>query len=184
MRNTSRNLPLNWYCQANSLCYLAQVSTPVRMELCLASLSPLQSQSREAVPRCGHTGIPGIVRDGGHRWQKGTFCVWGVFRERSPVPGEQGAPEAFAHRFAWTSMCCPVVLCHGAQACSTHTLIHNYFLLNLQSFGRGIILFGIVSPEHLLFFLVKWKQSVGNYLLQFLLLLACSKVLHHQWFRD
>lgn len=26
MRNTSRNLPLNWYCQANSLCYLAQVS--------------------------------------------------------------------------------------------------------------------------------------------------------------
>lgn len=26
MRNTSRNLPLSWYCQASSLCYLAQVS--------------------------------------------------------------------------------------------------------------------------------------------------------------
>lgn len=102
------------------------------------------------------------------------FVLAGVFQEGSPVPGERGAPNAFAYRFAWKSVYCPVVLCGGMQACSARTLIHNYFPLNLQSFLRGISPFGTVSPEHLLRFPIKWKQPVGSYMLQFLLLLACS----------
>lgn len=109
----------------------------------------------------------------------------GVLQEGSPVPGERGTPNTFAYRFARKSTCCPVVLHREMQACSICTSIHNYFLLKLCSFHRGIIPFGTVSPEHLLHFLIKWKQPVGNYLLQFLLLLACSSQgLHGQLFGD
>lgn len=154
-------------------------------EIRLSSLQPLKRQSRRAVAshRRGHLHSPVTVHDWG---QKSTFCVGGRrFAGRQPCPGERGTPNAFAYRFARKSTCCPVVLRREMQACSTRTSIPKYFLLKLRSFCRGIIPFGTVSPEHLLHFLIKWKQPVGNYLLQFLLLLACSsQVLHGQSFGD
>lgn len=95
------------------------------------------------------------------------FRVGGRSPAASPVPGERGAPNAFAYRFAWRSVCCPVMLCRGMRACSTCTLIHNSFLLNLQAFHRGFIPFGTVSPEHLLRFSDKVEATHGE-------LICCS----------
>lgn len=64
-------------------------------------------------------------------------------------------------------------------------LIQYYLLLNLQSFHRWIFPFGTVSPEYMLCFVVRWKQLMGNYLLQFLMLLVYSmQILHGQSSED
>jgi len=114
--------------------------------------------------------LPSCVTGAGGSRNAPLVSVGGRFAGRQPCAGERAAPTASARRFAWKSMSCPGVLCHGVQACSTRTLIHNYFLLNLQPFRRGMIPFGTLSPEHLLHFPMKWEQP---------LLLACSSWVPH-----
>lgn len=104
-----------------------------------------------------HTDIPVILHGGGQRYPKRILCAGGCFPGCARAVGSTQRLRGLHGK----SVCCPVAPCRGMQAC-TRTLIHNYFLLNLQSFRRGVIPFGTVGPEHLLRFLIKWKQPGGE----------------------